>query len=483
MKKLLLILLLLGLSPLLRAQAPVADSPVLFTPEQLDQLTGPIALYPDPLVALMLPASTFPTDVTLAAQFLREGGDPAQIDTLPWDDSVKALAEYPEVVEWMSENLDWTTALGYAFLQQPQQVMASIQQLRAAALANGSLVNTAEQNISQVGGSLCIFPGQDDSLYVPQYDPNVVYAEGVVYTGPVIFFSRPYRVGVWLRYQCDWDDFGIWFGVWQPGWTYRREWREPHPDNHQFWRPDPVRERDFFRTTRRPAATPPQPRPMASAPNRARGPGQGFRPAPAAVVTPRTDVTGWHTGPDNHLAVPPATRSPGPGRSGPQIITSETNPGTKPPGSPASRPAQNPAATVRPPPPIAGSPAAPAREPNTRAGTELVGNRAVPTSPVNPRPAPTTPVAIRPTPPAPAHTPPVGPVFGGYSRGVDANAASNRGQASLAAAAPQVRTAAPPLPASRPAPTPGPAPTPAPATRTPAPSFAPSGSTSNPRTR
>jgi len=93
----------------------------------------PIALYPDPLVALVLPASTAPADVVLAARYVSGGGDASQIDGQPWDASVKALARYPDVIRWLDANLDFTQALGAAFAQQPADVMQSIQRLRAQA--------------------------------------------------------------------------------------------------------------------------------------------------------------------------------------------------------------------------------------------------------------------------------------------------------------------------------------------------------------
>src|SRR5665213_702878 len=118
---------------------------VAYTGEQLDQLLGPIALYPDALVAVILPASTVPSDVTLAANYLAANGTVGGIEAQPWDASVKALAHYPEVVKWMNANLDWTQALGAAFAQQPADVMQSVQQLRVQARAAGTLIDTPQQ--------------------------------------------------------------------------------------------------------------------------------------------------------------------------------------------------------------------------------------------------------------------------------------------------------------------------------------------------
>ena len=117
------------------------------TPEELDALFAPIALYPDALVALILPAATVPSDLNLAANYINAGGDPARIDAQPWDASVKALAHYPEVLKWMNENGAWTQQAGQAFLGQQADVMKSIQQLRARAVAAGSLKNTPQQQV------------------------------------------------------------------------------------------------------------------------------------------------------------------------------------------------------------------------------------------------------------------------------------------------------------------------------------------------
>ena len=84
--------------------------------EALNQLFAPIALYPDALVAVILPASTVPSDVVPATRFISSNGDPAQVANQPWDDSVKSLIRYPDIVRWMDQNLEWTTQVGDVFL-------------------------------------------------------------------------------------------------------------------------------------------------------------------------------------------------------------------------------------------------------------------------------------------------------------------------------------------------------------------------------
>ncbi len=242
----------------LRAQAAAQGTE--YTPEQLDQLLAPIALYPDPLIALILPASTAPSDISLAAQYLAANGAPSGIDAQPWDPSVKGLAHYPDVLKWMNDNSDWTRALGAAFAMQQADVMKSIQQLRAKARAAGTLVDTPQQQVDVEGDDIRVVPAQQDVMYVPQYDPDVVYGDAPDgYAGPFVTFGVGFPVGAWLGFQCDWDDFGIWVGPWRPGWAYRRDWRDPQFGGSR-WHVDPRRGHALVRDSFRPGAAPPSPR-------------------------------------------------------------------------------------------------------------------------------------------------------------------------------------------------------------------------------
>jgi hypothetical protein len=343
---------------LAQAPAPAVDPASLRTPEELDELLGPIALYPDALIALILPAAGVPADIVHAADFINAHGDPAQIAGQPWDESVKALAHYPDVVKWMSDNLPWTQQAGDAFLAQPADVMASIQQLRARAMAAGSLINTPQQQVIADGGEIRIIPAQPDVIYVPRYDPDLVYDEQTAYDGPWLTFGDPYPEGLWLNYDLDWDTHNIWVGQWHPGWDYRQPaWRHPgggpaigHP-----WQPLP-----------------------------------GRRPSrPVRMNQPRPGVI--HPAP---LAGTPVRPTQNRGPSGAPVVHAPAGP------------------AVNPRPDFRGyPPAGPARSPVAA-----------------PRPAP-----------APSN------VFGGYNRGSDARAASQRGQMSR-------QQSRPSAPASRPAP-------------------------------
>jgi len=191
--------------------------------ESLNQLLAPIALYPDALIALILPASTVPSDVVLASRYVAGNGDPKQIPNQGWDNSVQSLASYPDVVTWMGKNLEWTTALGQAFLVQPADVMNAIQQLRTQAQAAGNLVDTPQQVIVKEKTFIRIVPAEPEYLYVPQYDPEIIYVQPYSQGyGPLITFGVGFAVGAWLNYDFDWNRHEIYRGDWQPGWDYGR---------------------------------------------------------------------------------------------------------------------------------------------------------------------------------------------------------------------------------------------------------------------
>ncbi|HND61999.1 MAG TPA: DUF3300 domain-containing protein, partial [Opitutaceae bacterium] len=233
-----------------------AEAPL--SAQQLDQLLGPIALYPDALVAVLLPASTFPADVVLAARYLDAKGDPTKVDDQPWDDSVKSLARFPEVVQWMDENLHWTKQVGEAFIRQPADVMTAIQRLRAVARATGSLVTTPEQQVVVDGDTIEILPVQPDVIYVPRYDPTIVYVShppGYIYPyGPYITFGAGFSMGFWLAYDFDWYNRVIWVGGRSHDWREHRDWRRSLPSHPVARPPDPN-----WRAWKPPANRPPPP--------------------------------------------------------------------------------------------------------------------------------------------------------------------------------------------------------------------------------
>lgn len=201
------------------------DNDALFTAEELDDLLAPIALYPDPLLAQMLPAATFIDQIDLAARYVRQYGKSAQIDDQPWDVSVKALAHYSDVLFMMDQKYDWTVSLGQAYASQPQDVMDAIQRLRAEAQAAGNLASNPEQQVVNDGGVISIDPAEADMIYVPQYDPLAVYAAGPSGYG-LITFGVGFTIGAWLNRDCDWHGHRIYYHGWQGGGWIRRA--RPH---------------------------------------------------------------------------------------------------------------------------------------------------------------------------------------------------------------------------------------------------------------
>jgi hypothetical protein len=244
------VMLLVSLGLAVNAQAqvqapPPAPEAQLRSAAELDQMLGPIALYPDPLIAQILPAATMPPQVVLADRYVNGGGDPNLIDQQPWDPSIKALARYPTVLKWMDDNLAWTTALGQAFLSQQQDVMDSIQRLRAQAQGLGNLQSTPQENVVTDNGAIEIVPADPQFIYVPVYQPGVVYFQRP-FGAPFITFGLGFAVGAWLNCDFDWHNRHI--IVWghnQPrpaDWWYRRPSERPrvevthatvwHPSNH-----------------------------------------------------------------------------------------------------------------------------------------------------------------------------------------------------------------------------------------------------------
>ena len=242
MKSLLKIVVLLcmftGTALSVRAQMAVPPPMSAYQPlaaAQLDQLLGPIALYPDPLIAQILPASTLPTQIVLADRYLSGGGDPNQIGQQPWDASVQALARYPNVLKWMDDNLNWTTELGQAFLNQQQDVMESIQRLRQSASNLGNLQSTPQQQVINDGGNIEIVPADPQVIYVPVYQPDQVYYQ-TCYGTPFITFGIGFPIGLWLNCDFDWGHHNL------------IAWGRDHPRPSNWWR-EPARQRDTGHTT------------------------------------------------------------------------------------------------------------------------------------------------------------------------------------------------------------------------------------------
>ncbi len=178
-------LTLLSLTVLLASPVTVpaqdTQGPAPMRPEQLDQMLAPIALYPDSLLSQILMASTYPLEVVEADRWVKAnpGLKGQQLDDAvqkqDWDVSVKSLAYFPDVLAMMSDKLDWTSKLGDTFLAQQKDVMDSIQHLRTKAKASGNLKTTKQQKVVVEQQAIKIEPADPQVVYVPVYNPTVVY--------------------------------------------------------------------------------------------------------------------------------------------------------------------------------------------------------------------------------------------------------------------------------------------------------------------
>jgi Protein of unknown function (DUF3300) len=193
-----------------------------FSPEQLDNLLSPIALYPDPLLAQLLVAATFPDQVEEAARWVRGSGQ-AGVDDQNWDVSVKAVAHYPSVIEMMADKIDWTTSLGQAYVNQSTDVSSSVQRLRHMARSVGNLQTTPQQEVLENDNYIAIDPVQPQFIYVPVYDPAICYYRRPYY-GPAIAFGIGFPIGAWLNLDFRWGYGGGYGGVYYTGWQRHDGW-------------------------------------------------------------------------------------------------------------------------------------------------------------------------------------------------------------------------------------------------------------------
>jgi hypothetical protein len=218
-----LLVFVVCLSALLSIQAGESNAfpAYSYTDQELDNLLAPIALYPDPLLAQMLPASTYPAEIADAEAWLNSGGTMSSIDGQNWDESVKAIAHYPSILKMMAGNMNWTADLGGAFLNQPEDVARSIQRLRWQARNAGNLEGTSQQNVILNGDYIEIIPAQPQYVYVPRYDPSVIYVQRW-YPGrpPFITFGLGLVIGGWLIMDFDWGRHNVIYHGWnRPGWV------------------------------------------------------------------------------------------------------------------------------------------------------------------------------------------------------------------------------------------------------------------------
>ena len=198
------------------ARAESVQDEQLYTVEELDNLLAPVALYPDPILAQLLIAATYPEQVQLAARYVATYGT-AGIDDQAWDVSVKSIARYEPVLNMLTERPNWATAVGRAYALQPGDVMASVQSLRQMARQQGNLVTTSEQRVEVERETIRIVPAQPTVIYVPVYDPQVIYYRPVDYFSvrtPYWSFGIGYPIGGWLGYDLDWSTRVVYYHGW-----------------------------------------------------------------------------------------------------------------------------------------------------------------------------------------------------------------------------------------------------------------------------
>jgi uncharacterized protein DUF3300 len=228
------VLLLIGIVPLevtaQTGQQGYSGQGVPLTADELQQLVAPIALYPDSLVAQVLAAATYPDQVAAAAGWLKQyslvsGPVLMQVvDVQPWDPAVKALTQFPSVLNNLAANLTWTSSLGEAYHMQAADVMTAVQVLRAKALAAGNLKSGAQLAVVQQSQVIVIQPVNPQVVYVPMYNPAVVY--GYPYVVPAYVYVPPppgaaivaFGVGVAVGAMMAGGSYAWGYSSWNCGW-------------------------------------------------------------------------------------------------------------------------------------------------------------------------------------------------------------------------------------------------------------------------
>jgi hypothetical protein len=200
------------------------------TPEQLQQLVAPIALYPDALVAQILAAATYPTEIVEADRWMQQNPNLSgqqlanEVDKQPWDPSVKPLVQSPSVLANLDKNLSWTSSVGDAYVNQQQDVMDAVQVMRHRAQSAGNLNGTSQEKVTTQGQTIVIEPASPTVVYVPQYDPWLVYGAplvawpgwypypGLYLAGPGISFGLGFGLGFFGGYGWGWHHWGFDWG-------------------------------------------------------------------------------------------------------------------------------------------------------------------------------------------------------------------------------------------------------------------------------
>jgi uncharacterized membrane protein YgcG len=212
-----------------QAGQPVSPPPLQAeqqSPEQLQELVAPIALYPDALIAQILAAATYPEQVVEGQKWLAQHKDlqgsqlAQEVDKQPWDASVKAMTQFPAVLANMSQNLAWTSELGDAHLNQQEELSQAIQVMRERAKQAGNLQTTSQEKVKTKGQTIEIEPADPQVVYVPEYDPWLVYGAplgifpgwypypGLFLDGPGIDFGLGFGIGLFAGFGWGWHGWG-----------------------------------------------------------------------------------------------------------------------------------------------------------------------------------------------------------------------------------------------------------------------------------
>ena len=227
--------LLLGQSQTATGTAQTEGAKI--APDQLDSLVAPIALYPDPLLAQVLAAATYPLEIIQLQQWLDRNKslkDKALADAVakePWDPSIQALAALPDVVNRLANDIQWTTDLGNAFLVQQSDVMDAVQRMRKRAQDKGNLKSTEQQKVEtkiiETKPVIIVEQASPQVVYVPSYDPVVVYG-AAVYPYPPIYYPPVgyYAAGMAISFGIGVAMGAFWSGGW--GWGMRVGWQQQH---------------------------------------------------------------------------------------------------------------------------------------------------------------------------------------------------------------------------------------------------------------
>ena len=208
--------------------APPPSAPAKRSAADLEKLVAPIALYPDPLLATILPASVYPLEIVQAARFVADTNNLAKLDAQPWDENVKAVARVPEAIKKLNEDISWTIELGDAFLAQDKDIMDAIQSMRGKAQKAGTLQTTpqqvvtvtnmivektVEQQVVVVTNTVVqIAPASTSTVYVPTYNPYTVYYPPPAYVynpyAPLVTFGVGMAMGAIIANNCNWNNGG-----------------------------------------------------------------------------------------------------------------------------------------------------------------------------------------------------------------------------------------------------------------------------------